>query len=65
MKEHFQEQLNAKRESLKFDNLEDGYDNFRKIVYEVADGILRKKGRNAARNVREDALCLSERKRDL
>ena len=30
LRETFQEQLNTKLESLKFDNMEDGFHNFRK-----------------------------------
>jgi len=49
-------QLNTKLEGLKFDNIEDGWNNFRKIIFEAADGILRKTVRNAARNITENAL---------
>jgi hypothetical protein len=44
--ENFQEQINTKLDSLKFDNTEDGGNNFRKIVCEVTDGALKKKDRN-------------------
>ena len=37
--EIFHEQLNSKPESLKFDNVEDGWNNFRKRICEVADGV--------------------------
>jgi len=38
---------------------------FRKIIYEVADGVLGKKVKTAARNVSEKALCLIKRRRGL
>ena len=65
MRETFQEQLNTKLQSLKFDNVEDGWINFRKTICEAADGVLGKKVRTAARNISEKALCLIERRRDL
>ena len=37
LRKNFQEQLNPKLESLKFDNVEDGWNNFRKTICEVAD----------------------------
>ena len=58
-------QLNTKLRSLKFDNEEDGWNNFRKIICEVADGVLGKKIKTAARNIRETAICLIERRRGL
>ena len=39
LRETFQEQLNTKLESLKFDNVKDGWNNFRKTICEVADGV--------------------------
>ena len=54
--------LNTKLESLKFDNVEDERNNFWKMVCEVADGVLRKKVGNRARNISENALCLTERR---
>ena len=57
--------MNTKLESLKFDNAEDGWNTFRKTICEVADGVLGKKVRNAARNISEKALCLIERRRGL
>ncbi|XP_065571512.1 craniofacial development protein 2-like [Artemia franciscana] len=45
LRETFQEQLNTKLESLKFDNVEDGWNYFRKKICEVVDGVLRKKVR--------------------
>ena len=48
----FQEQL-SKAENLKFDNMEDGWNHFRKTICEVANGVLRKKVRTAARNISE------------
>ena len=43
LEKKFQEQLSTKLESLKFDNVEDGWNNFRKTICEVADGVLGKK----------------------
>jgi len=63
LEETFEEQLNTKLESLKFDNVEDGLNNLRKIVFEVAVGVLGKKVRNAAKTISENALCLIERRR--
>ena len=40
LRQTFQEQLNAKIESLKFENVEDGWNNFRKTICEVTDGVL-------------------------
>ena len=54
--------MNAKQESLKFDNSEDGWYNFRKMVCEIADGVLGKTVRNAAGNISENALCLIKRR---
>ena len=42
--------------------MEDGLNNFRKIMCDVADGVLGKKVRTAARNISEKALCLGEEK---
>jgi hypothetical protein len=39
----FQEHLNTKLESLKFDNVEDGWNNFRKSICEVVDDVLGRK----------------------
>ena len=64
-KETFQEQLNTKLESLEFDNVQDGCNNFTKTILEVADGVLGKKVRSADRNISEKALCLIERGRGL
>ena len=63
LRETSQEQLDTKLESLKFDNVEDGWNNFRKRVCEVADGVLGKKVKTASRNISEKALCLIERRR--
>ena len=63
LRKTFQEQLNTKLESLKFDNVEDGWNNFRKTICEVADGVLGKKVKTAARNISEKALCIIERRR--
>ena len=45
--------------------MEGGWNNFRKTIYEFADGVIGKKNRTAARNISEKALCLIERKRGL
>ena len=45
--------------------MEDGWNNFRKIICEVADGVLGKKLKTAARNISEEDLCLIERSRGL
>ena len=60
-RETFQEHLNTKLDSLKFDNVEDVWNNFRKTICEVANGALGKKVRTAARNISEKALCLIEK----
>ena len=65
MRKDFQEQLNTKLEILKFDNVEDGWNNFRQTICEVADGALGKKIKTATRNISENYLCLIERRRDL
>ena len=41
LRETFHEQLNTKLESLKLDNVEDGWNNFRNTIREVGDGCLR------------------------
>ena len=46
MRETFQEQLKIKLESVKLDNVEDEWNNFRKMVCEGTDGVLGKKVRN-------------------
>ena len=43
--------------------MEDGWNNFRKIICEVADSVLGKEVRTAARNFSEKALCLIQRRR--
>jgi len=55
--------LKTKLESLKLDNIEDGWNNFRKIICEFVDGVLGMKVRNAAKNIIENTLCLIERSR--
>ena len=65
MRETFPELFNSKLESLKFDNVEDWCNNFRKIVRQVADVALRKKVRKAVRNISENALSLAEQRRGL
>ena len=42
--------------------MEDGKNNSSKTIFEVADGVLGKKVKIAARNISEKALCLVERK---
>ena len=42
--------------------MEDGWNNFRKAICEVASGVLWKKVKTAARNISEKALCLIEAK---
>ena len=61
-RDNFQEQWNAKLESLKFDNVEDECNNFRKTIYDIADNVLGKKIENAATDIREKALCLIDRR---
>ena len=62
-RKNFQEQLNTKLESLKFDNVENGWNNFRKTICEVADGVLGKSAEAATRNISEKALGLIESRR--
>jgi hypothetical protein len=45
--------------------VEDGWNNFRKIICEVAEGVVEKKARTAAKNISEKVLCLIERGKDL
>ena len=52
-------------ESLKFENVEDAWNNFKKIIWEVADGVLRKKIGNEAWNISENSLRLIEIRRGL
>ena len=56
MRETFLEQWNTNLESLKFDNVEDGWNNFTEIICEVADAVLGKKVRNAAKSINKNAL---------
>ena len=58
LRETFQEQLNTKLESKKFDNVEDGWNYFRNKICEVANGVLGKKVRTPARKTREKGLYL-------
>ena len=51
-------------ESLKFDNVGDGCNNFTNIVYEVADGVLGRKVRNTDKNIIENDLSLVEKRRN-
>ena len=57
--------MSTKLESLKFDNVEDGWNNFRKTICEVADGVLGKSAKTATRNISEKALGLIESRRGL
>ena len=45
--------MNAKLEILKTVDVEDRWNNYRKTICEVADGVLRNKVRSAARNIGE------------
>jgi hypothetical protein len=45
--------------------MEDGWNNFRKTIYEVSDGVLGKKVKKVASNTSEKALCLIDRRRGL
>ena len=65
LRKKFQEQLSTKLEGLKFDNVEDGWNNFRKTICEVADGVLGKSAKTATRNISEKALGLIESRRAL
>ena len=65
LRKKFQEQLNTKLESLKFDNVEDGWNNSSKTICEVADGVLGKSVKTATRNISEKALGLIESRRFL
>jgi hypothetical protein len=65
LRKKFQEQLSTKLEGLKFDNVEDGWNNFRKTICEVADGVLGKSAKTATRNISEKALGLIESRRGL
>ena len=51
LRETFLEQQISKLESLKFDNVEDGWNNYRKTICEVADGVLGKSAKTATRNI--------------
>ena len=65
LRETLEELLNTKLENLKFDNIEDGWNNFRKTICEAADGLLGKKASSAAWNIRKKALFIIERRRVL
>ena len=60
LRKKFQEQLSTKLEGLKFDNVKDGWNNFRKTICEVADDILGKSAKTATKNISEKALGLIE-----
>ena len=53
--------MDTKLDNLKFDNVEDGWNNFRKAICEVADDVLEEKIKTAAMNISEKASCLIER----
>ena len=55
--------MNTKLEGLKSDNMEDSLNNFRKTICEIADGVLGKKVRAAARNICEKVLFNREEER--
>ena len=63
MRGTFQERLNTKLESLKFDIIEDGWRNFRKRFCEITDSVFGKKVKNITGNVSENALSLIERRK--
>ena len=65
LRKKIQEQLSTGLEGLKFDNVEDGWNNFRKTICEVADGVLGKSAKTATRNISEKALGLIESRRGL
>ena len=65
LRKTFQKKFNTKHESLKFANVEDGWNNFRKIICKVADVVLGKKVNAAARNISEKAICLKDKRRGL
>ena len=65
LRKTFQEQLNTKLENSKFDNVEDGWNKFRKTICEVADGVLGESAKTATRNISEKALGLIESRRGL
>jgi hypothetical protein len=65
LRETFQGKLNTKLESLKLDNVKDGWNNFRKVICEIVDGVLGKKVRNTARNISDNALCLIQKRRGM
>ena len=52
--------MNTKLESLKFNNVEDGWNYFRKTIWEVTSGVSGKKIKTTARNISEKALWLIE-----
>ena len=56
LRKNFQELLNPKLESLKFDNVEDVWNNFRKTICEFADGVLGRSAKTATKNISEKAL---------
>ena len=65
LRENIQGQLDTKVENLKFNSVEDGWNNFGEPICEVAEGVLVKKVRTAARNISDKVLCLIERRRGL
>ena len=53
--------MNTKIESLKFDNVKDGWNNFRKVAY----GVLRKTVKTTTKNISKKVLCLIKSRRGL
>ena len=43
--------MNTKLEILKFDNMDNRWNNFRKTVCEVADGVLGKSAKTTTKNI--------------
>ena len=57
--------MDVKPKNFEFDNLENGWNNYRRIVYEGVADILERKGRNALRNTSGNPLSLVEERRIL
>jgi len=66
LRESFQKQLKTRTEleSIKFEITEYGWNNFRKIIWGVADGLL-ERIKNTARHLSEKGLCSMEGRREL
>ena len=65
LRETFHGQWNTKLESLKFDNVKDRWNSYRRTICEVADGFLGKKIRDIARYISENAICLNKEEKGL